>query len=354
MSTLENTQIRLIKRPTGEIKDSDFSITTESIDSSEDSLNQGDILVEHLMTGLDPGMRGWMDEMYDSYAPPVELGEVMSAASCVSRVIASRNESFTTGDLVWTFGSWQNFQVLSAELAAMCMKLPEEPRVPYSTYLSVLGYTGLTAYSGMIAVGKPQAGETILVSGAAGAVGSIAGQLAKLKAKDCRVVGIAGSKEKCEWLTNTAGFDSSINYKEVNDMRLAIQQHCPNGIDLFFDNIGGEILDAALMNINTSARILMCGTISNYNDAVDDRAGPANMWQLLVKNARIEGFTVSHPDHVARWQEYRDNMEQWIVEGKLHYRDQVVKGIDNTLEAFRSLFQSGNSGRLIMQFSDEI
>lgn len=354
MAVKENTQIRLIKRPSGEIKDSDFSIETESIDTSENSLNSGDILVEHLMTGLDPGMRGWMDEMYDSYAPPVELGAVMSAASCVSRVISSRNDGFNAGDLVWTFGSWQNFQLLPTELAAMCMKLPTQPRVPYSTYLSALGYTGLTAYSGMIAVGKPQAGETILISGAAGAVGSIAGQLAKLKAGNCRVVGIAGSKEKCEWLINTAGFDSAINYKEVVDMQAAMKQHCPDGVDLFFDNIGGKILDAALMNINSNARIVMCGTISSYNDDVGNRAGPANMWQLLVKNARIEGFTVSHPDHVARWQEYRDEIEQAIVEDKLHYRDQIVKDIENTLDAFRSLFQSGNSGRLIMQFSEDI
>lgn len=351
MAVKKNVQIRLIKRPSGVIKDSDFSISTENIDTANVSLNEGEVFMENLFTGLDPGMRGWMDDMHDSYAPPVELGTIMPA-TCVSRVIASQNSELVAGDLIWTLASWQNFQTLGPDLIPMAMKLPQEPKIPLSTYLSVLGYTGLTAYSGMLSVAKPKDGDNILVSGAAGGVGSVAGQIARHKANNCRVVGIAGSTEKCNWLKDVAGFDDVINYKNASDMQSAIKEKCPNGVDLFFDNVGGATLDAALMNLNMDARVIMCGTISNYNNDVSDRAGPANMWQLLVKNAKIEGFTVSHPEHVARWQEYRNDLENWILEGKLHYRDQIVDGIENTLNSFRSLFESSNTGRVIVKFTE--
>lgn len=349
MTQHNNTQLRLIRRPAGEIKDSDFEVRHTHVELDQSSLQQDEVVVEHLYCGLDPGLRGWMDEMYDSYIPPVELGEVMPC-TCISRVRVSRNNSWNVGDLVWGLGSWQHFQVLDGVHLGMVMKLPESPRIPLTTYLSVCGFTGLTAYSGMLAVGKPQDGEIVLISGAAGAVGSIAGQLAKIKA-DCQLIGIAGSADKCAWLREL-GFDEALNYKQVSDMQSAIKTACPDGIDLFFDNVGGDILDAALMNLNFEARVLMCGTISNYNNDVDDRAGPENMWQLLVKNARIEGFTVAH--HVPHWQAYRDDLEQWVVDEKLQYRDQIIVGLDNTLDGFRSLFTGANSGRVIMQFSQNI
>jgi NADPH-dependent curcumin reductase CurA len=351
MTIITNKQIRLTQRPQGTLQDSNFTWTEEPIDSSGATLASQEVLVEHLYAGLDPGLRGWMDDMHDSYAPPVELGSVMPC-TCISRVVASNNDQWSVGDLMWGLGAWQHYQVLDAEYLAMMMPLANPSPIPLTAYLSVCGFTGLTAYAGMLEVAKPQAGETILISGAAGAVGSVAGQLAKLKADGCTLVGIAGSVEKCDWLTDEVGFDSVINYREVDDMQAAISQACPDGINVFFDNVGGDILDAALMNLAFEARVIMCGTISNYNDDAEDRPGPKNMWQLLVKNARIEGFTVSH--YVMEWERHRGELAELVADNKLHYSDQIVVGLENTVDGFRSLFNGSNTGRVIMQFSDSV
>lgn len=351
MTQTINKQLRLTRRPHGFLKDSDFTTTEQTIDLSGEQLADQEVLVEHLYAGLDPGLRGWMDDMHDSYTPPVELDSVMPC-TCISRVVASNNAQWLVGDLIWGLGAWQHFQVFNADHLAMLMKLPNPAPIALTAYLSVCGFTGLTAYAGMLEVAKPAAGETILISGAAGAVGSIAGQLARLEYADCRIVGIAGSAAKCEWLIDSAGFDAVINYRETDDMQAAIKQACPAGIDIFFDNVGGDILDAALMNLAFEARVIMCGTISNYNNEVEDRAGPKNMWQLLVKNARIEGFTVAH--YAGEWERHRSQLSNLVVNNSLQYSEQIVVGLENTLDGFRSLFDGSNTGRVIMQFSDAV
>jgi len=351
MTITTNKQCRLSQRPSGTLQDSDFSWTEESVDLSGATLAKQEVLVEHLYAGLDPGLRGWMDDMHDSYAPPVDLDSVMPC-TCISKVVASNNDRWMVGDLIWGLGAWQHYQVLGADELAMVIKLPDPAPIPLTAYLSVCGFTGLTAYAGMLEVAKPKSGETILISGAAGAVGSVAGQLARLKTDGCTLVGIAGSSDKCDWLVKDLGFDAAINYREVDDMQAAIKHACPEGIDVFFDNVGGDILDAALMNLAFEARVIMCGTISNYNNDVDDRAGPKNMWQLLVKNARIEGFTVSH--HVMAWERHRGDLSDLVANEKLRFSDQIVIGLENTLDGFRSLFDGSNTGRVIMQFSDSV
>jgi NADPH-dependent curcumin reductase CurA len=350
MTNKVNKQLRLIERPKGMVANSDFFTTQETVDVSGVDLAAQQVLVQHLYSGLDPGMRGWMDDMHDSYMPPVELGAVM-LGTCISRVIASTHNQWQVGDLIWGLGAWQNYQVYDAGHLAMVIKLPDPAPIPLTAYLSVCGFTGLTAYAGMLEVGKPKDGECVLISGAAGAVGSVAGQLAKLKV-NCTTIGIAGSQEKCDWLVDKVGFDAVINYRETDDMSAAIKLACPNGIDIFFDNVGGEILDAALMNLNFEARALMCGTISNYNNEVADRAGPKNMWQLLVKNARIEGFTVAH--YASQWEQHRAQLSDWVANDQLVYAEQIVPGLENTLDSFRSLFNGTNTGRVVMQFAESV
>ncbi|MFK8021728.1 MAG: NADP-dependent oxidoreductase [Pseudomonadales bacterium] len=342
-----NRQIRLMKRPDGPIKDSDFATTEEPLQA----LEENQVRLQNLYFALDPALRGWMDDFNDSYIPPVPLGSVM-LTTCISRVIESNNTDYPLGSITRGLGAWELFSTVGAGGSRQVPGLEIldiDPAIPLSNYLSICGTTGLTSYFGMLDVGVPKDGETILVSGAAGAVGSVAGQLAK-RAANCRVVGLAGSEEKCAWLRNELGFDVAINYRESSDMRATLAEACPEGIDLFFDNVGGEILDAALLNLNFKARVLMCGTISNYNNEVDDRAGPANMWQLLVKNARIEGFTVAY--FAERWAEGTAELASMVKNGELKHKEQIVEGLDNTLDTFRGLFNGANQGRLIIKLAD--
>lgn len=347
MTTTLNRQIRLVARPHGPVKDEDFQFTEEPVPE----LGENQVLLQNLYFALDPALRGWMDDFNESYIPPVELGAVMSA-SCISRVIESNNPDFPVGTIVRGLGGWELYSVVgssgSRQVPGLEVITPREG-IPLSNYLSICGTTGLTSYFGLERVVQPKAGETLLVSGAAGAVGSVVGQLAK-RACDCTVVGIAGTEEKCRWLTEELGFDAAINYREVADMTAKLHEVCPQGIDAFFDNVGGEILDAALLNINMGARVIMCGTISNYNNELDDRAGPANMWQLLVKNARIEGFTVAY--FGAEWGEGTQALAEMVSRGELKFKEQIVEGLDQTLPTFRTLFTGGNDGRLMIKLAD--
>tara|TARA_B110000503_G_scaffold119739_1_gene181804 strand:- start:867 stop:1910 length:1044 start_codon:yes stop_codon:yes gene_type:complete len=347
MPERSNTQIILAKRPVGEVQNTDFQFQESVIPA----LGENGILLQNLLIALDPALRSWMDDFDGSYIPPVQLGAVMSAV-CLSRVVESRNPDFPVGTIVRGLAGWEHYTIAGADGARQVPGLEivqVDEGIPLSYYLSICGTTGLTSYFGMLRVGQPRSGDTIVISGAAGAVGSVAGQIAKNNV-DCRVVGIAGSAEKCRWLTEELGFDVAINYRETADMTSALRDACPQGIDVFFDNVGGEILEAALLNLAMGARIVMCGTISNYNNDVDDRSGPENMWQLLVKNARIEGFTVAY--YGAEWAQTTLKLAQMVKSGELKHREQIVDGLDNTIDTFRGLFVGANHGRLMVKLAD--
>ena len=347
MSTRMNRQVRLAARPKGIIKDSDFTMTEEPVPEVGD----GQVLVKTLYFPLDPAIRNWMDDYRHSYVPPIQIGDVMSA-TVLGKVIESRNPGFSPGDITWFFGGWEDYAVMDVAGIGQVRgltKMEIDPAIPMSNYLSICGTTGITSYFGLLHVGRPQLGETVLVSGAAGAVGSVVGQIAK-NLRQCRVVGIAGGPEKCAWLTDELGFDAAIDYKNTADMTAAIGEACPGGADVFFDNVGGEILDAALMNLNFGARVVMCGTISNYGEGVDV-PGPRNMWQLLVKNARIEGFTVAYYNE--QWPIATRLLHKWRTAGFIKFREEVVEGLENAVGTFRKLFTGENRGRLIMKIADE-
>jgi NADPH-dependent curcumin reductase CurA len=345
---LVNKQIRLVKRPSGLVVESDFERTEEEIAPLKD----GQVLIKHLYLALDPALRNWMDDYAHSYLPPVELGDVMGSI-CLGKVVESRHPDFQAGDITWGLGGWEQYRIMTADSNRQVqglMVMHPDPDLPLSHYLSVCGTTGLTGYFGMLEVGQPKAGENILISGAAGAVGSVAGQVAK-SAVECNLVGIAGSDEKCQWLRDELGFDKTINYKTCTDMSAAISAACPGGIDVFFDNVGGDILNAAIMNLNFRARILMCGAISQYNrEDHYNQPGPTNLWQLLVKNARIEGFTVAY--YAERWAEATITLEDMVKSGELKFKEEVVEGLENAISAFQKLFSGANSGRLIVKLAD--
>ena len=346
MTERVNRQIRLIARPKGLPQPGDFETTTEPVPAIDD----GQVLVRHLYLALDPAIRNWMDDYNDSYIPPIQLGDVVTSIA-IGQVVESKHPDFSPGDLTWHIGGWEEYRVVGIEGMRQVRGitlLDPDPDIELSNYLSICGTTGLTSLFGMLDVGKPGIGETVLVSGAAGAVGSVAGQIAK-NIRQCRVVGIAGGREKCEWIVNDCGFDAAIDYKSVDDMRAAIAEASPDGVDVFFDNVGGEILDAALMNLNFAARVVMCGSISNYGDGVDS-SGPKNLWQLLVKNASLAGFTVAY--YGERWDEGTKLLARWRKAGFIQYREEVVEGLDYTLETFQRLFTGQNKGRLLMKIFD--
>jgi len=314
-------------------KDSDFQWTQEPVRA----LNDGEFLVHIEYLSLDPTNRGWAER--DTYLPAVKLGDVMRGGA-IGIVEESRNPNFKTGDHVSGLLGWQEYAISDGTGVA---KLPEIPELPLTAHLGLFGHIGLTAYYGLLDVGLPKAGETLVVSGAAGAVGSLVGQIGKIVG--CRVVGIAGSDEKCRWLTGELGFDAAINYKTENVLE-ALKRECPNGIDVAFENVGGQILDSVLALINLGARISLCGMISQYN-ATDRPQGPANLFMLIVKRARIQGFLVS--DYMARAAEAMSKLGGWYVEGKIKYRVDVVEGLEQTPRAVNKLFDGSNQGKLVVK-----
>ncbi|HVZ69121.1 MAG TPA: NADP-dependent oxidoreductase [Rhizomicrobium sp.] len=327
-----NRQWILRKRPQGDIKPGDLELVETPIPVP----GPGQILARTLYLSLDPTNRIWMSDM-DQYMPPVQLGEVMRGGT-IGVVEQSNNPDFQKGDLVSGIAGWQEFAVSDGG-----MKLP--PGVPPTAAMSVLGMTGMTAYFGLLDVGKPKAGETVVVSAAAGAVGSIAGQIAKLKG--CRVVGLAGSDEKCRHVVKDFGFDACINYKKEN-IAAALKRECPGGIDVDFENAGGEILEAVMGQLNLHARIALCGMISTYNDTTP-KPGP-NLAPLLMKRARIEGFIII--DYFHRMGEFLAEMGPWVAQGKIKHDVHIVKGLENALSALDLLFTGGNTGKLLVQVSD--
>src|SRR5690349_8055404 len=330
-----NRQWRLKRRPDGDIKPGDLELT----ETPKPVPANGEMLIRNVYLSLDPTNRIWMSDM-DQYMPPVEVGDVMRGGT-LGVVEQSNNPAFKAGDIVIPgLGGWQDYVT-----APFAQKIEKGP-LPLPAYMSVLGMTGATAYFGLLDLGKPKTGETVVVSAAAGAVGSIVGQIAKLKG--CRVVGIAGSDEKCRHLVKDFGFDACINYKKEN-IRAALKRECPNGIDVDFENAGGEILEAILEQINLKARIVLCGMISGYNDK-EPRPGPS-LVNILMKRARIEGFIII--DYFPRLGEFFADMSKWVAEGKIKYDTTIVKGIENSLSALNMLFTGGNTGKLLVQVSDE-
>ncbi|MGN6371779.1 MAG: NADP-dependent oxidoreductase [Solirubrobacteraceae bacterium] len=333
---LVNHQFRLASRPQGMVGAEHFDYVQEPVGELAD----GEVLVQVLYVSLDPAMRGWMNEGR-SYVPPVAIGEVMRAAT-VGRVLDSRSDRFAAGDHV---SSWLGVQQYAAIGADALMKVDTE-LAPLPTHLGALGMPGMTAYFGLLDVGEPKEGDTVVVSAAAGAVGSVVGQIAKLKGS--RAVGIAGGEQKCNWIVEELGFDAAIDYKRES-VADGLKRHCPDGIDVYFDNVGGEILDAALARLARGARVVICGAISQYNN-IDSMRGPSNYMSLLVNRARMEGFVVI--DYMGRYPEAMREMGGWIAEGKLHAREDVVEGFERFPEALRKLFEGENVGKLVLKVAD--
>ncbi|MEV8094058.1 NADP-dependent oxidoreductase [Kitasatospora sp. NPDC085879] len=329
-----NRQIRLAARPQGEVKPTDW----EHADTPAAEPGEGEFAGRTRFVSLDPAMRGWLDDR-PSYLPPVGLGEVMRAGTVVE-VTASNHPTYRVGDhVVGTFGVQEH--VVSDGRGTLRV---DPAAAPLSTYLGALGMPGMTAYFGLLEVGALKDGETVVVSGAAGAVGTIVGQIAKVKG--CRVVGIAGGPDKCALLTEELGFDAAIDYR-TEDVRAALRTHCPDGIDVYFDNVGGPILDAALTRLAMHARVVVCGAISQYN-AESKVEGPSNYLSLLVRRARMEGFVVF--DYAARYKDAATEMAGWIAEGRLKVKEHIVRGtVDDFPATLQMLFRGENVGKLVLE-----
>ncbi|NJK57935.1 MAG: NADP-dependent oxidoreductase [Pleurocapsa sp. SU_5_0] len=338
MTTKMNRQWCLATRPIGAIAESNFEWKQEPVPT----LEEGQILVRNIYLSLDPTNRGWLNEG-DNYLPPVAIGEVMRGFG-IGVVERSRNAKFPEGTLVQGFLGWQDYAIADGTDLNQFQK---DPSVPLTAYLGLFGFIGMTAYFGLLDIGKPKAGETLVVSGAAGAVGSLVGQIGKIKG--CRVVGIAGSEEKCRWLKDELGFDAAINYKTESVLE-SLQQHCPDGIDVYFENVGGEILDAVLSLINLRARIVLCGLISQYN-ATEPVPGPYNFINIVTQRAKLEGFIIL--DYFNRAQEALADLGQWYAQGKIKYRIDAIDGLENAPRAINKLFDGTNQGKLIIRVSEE-
>lgn len=333
-----NRQVRLAARPVGLPKPSDWKFAEEPVGQP----GPGGVLVKVQMLSVDPAMRGWMNEGR-SYIPPVGLGEVMRAIG-VGTVAASNHPSFTVGDtVVGGFGIQTHCLLDEAGVKRAALTKIDLGKGSASQWLNSLGMPGMTGYFGLLEVGQPKAGETVVVSGAAGAVGQTVGQVAKIKG--CRVVGIAGGKDKCDFVVQELGYDACIDYK-AGAVRDGLKQHCPNGVDVYFDNVGGEILDTVLTRINRKARIVVCGAISQYNNTTPVK-GPSNYLSLLVNRARMEGIVVF--DWANRYPEAMRQIALWMREGKFKSRQDVVEGIDQFPSALNMLFEGRNFGKLVLK-----
>jgi NADPH-dependent curcumin reductase CurA len=331
-----NRQFRLAARPVGLPKASDWSFTEEAVQQPED----GQVLVKVHYVSLDPAMRGWMAEGR-SYIRPVAIGEVMRALAA-GTVLASKHPDVTVGDRITGLFGVQEYAIASGDSV---MRV-DTGRAPLPVYLSALGMPGMTAYFGLLDIGRPEPGETVVVSGAAGAVGGIVGQIAKLKG--ARAVGIAGGADKCVHAMRELGFDAAIDYK-AGDLDAALREHCPEGVDVYFDNVGGEILDAVLVHLARNARVVICGAISQYNASA--LRGPANYLSLLVNHASMTGFVVS--DYGDRYAEGLREMASWYAEGALKSREDVAEGLENFPETLLRLYSGQNTGKLVLKLSEE-
>ncbi len=336
--TLSNAQCRLAARPVGLPEPADWDLVQEEAPEPQDG--EFRVAVDYL--SVDPAMRSWMNAGR-SYVPPVEIGEVMRAAG-IGRVIDSRHPEFKVGEHVYGVFGVQRYAVSDGQGVTRV----DTTLAPAAVHLGVLGISGLTAYFGLLDVGRPEPGQTVVVSGAAGSVGSVVGQIARIKG--CRAVGIAGGEEKCRWLVDELGFDAAIDYKR-GDIREQLRQHAPDGLDVFFDNVGGEVLEAALGRLARGARVVLSGAISQYN-ATEAPRGPANYMQLLVARASMTGFVIF--DYAARYGEGVAQLAQWLRSGELQSREHIVHGdIDKFPDVLLELFRGGNTGKLVLALDGE-
>ena len=329
-----NRQFRLAARPVGMPKESDFSLAGAPVPAPAD----GQVLVETVYLSVDPYMRGRITGI-KTYADPVNVGDLMVGGT-VGRVVESKAPGFAPGDFVVGYWGWQEYAAVSAQgLQKLDPKL-----APVSTALGVLGMPGMTAYFGFLEICRPKPGETVVVSGAAGAVGSLVGQIARMKG--CRAIGIAGTDQKVDWMKNELGFDGAFNYKTTSDYGAKLKELCPQGIDCYFDNVGGRITDAIFPQLNVFARVSVCGQISQYN-LEKPEPGPRLLSYVLVKQVKVEGFIVSRWQ--SRWGEGIAQMAEWLRDGKLKYREDVVEGFENTAKAFIALFGGDNTGKMLVK-----
>lgn len=336
MTERMNRRWLLAERPTGMVEERNFRWSEEP---APETLAEGEVLVRNLYLSCDPTQRGWMAR--DTYLPAIRIGEVIRGGAG-GRVEQSRNPNYAPGDLVTGLFGWQDYAVVRA--GERPSKVP--PGVSLPLAMGVLGMTGLTAYFGLLDVGRPAPGETVVVSGAAGATGSIVGQIARLKG--CRAIGIAGGREKCDWLVREAKFDAAIDYK-AEDVAARLRELCPKGIDVYFDNVGGDILDFALARLAMRGRVVLCGAISQYNDAKSP-PGPKNYLSLLLNRGRMEGFIVF--DYMSRAHEGVAELAKWLGAGEIVDRVDVQEGLEGAPRALRRLFLGENVGKQLVKIAD--
>lgn len=332
-----NRRITLAARPTGLPKESDFLLATAPVPAP----GPGEVLVRSLYLSVDPYMRGRMNEAR-SYADPVAIGAVMGGG-VVGVVEESNSPAFAKGDFAMGDLGWQEY----AAVAARAVRKVDPALAPITTSLGVLGMPGLTAYFGLLEIGQPKAGETVVVSGAAGAVGSLVGQIAKIVG--CRAVGIAGTQAKCDYITGELGFDAAFDYRTTPDYHASLKELCPRGVDVYFDNVGGVISDAVFRLINTRARVAVCGQIAEYN-LERPQPGPRWLTTLLVRQARVEGFLVFQ--FAAKYAEGLRRMAAWLREGKLKYAEDIAVGIENAPAAFIGMLQGRNTGKQLVKIAE--
>jgi NADPH-dependent curcumin reductase CurA len=333
--TEQNRRWLLARRPTGTVSAEDFQLVVEPVPEPA----EGEALIRNLYFSCDPTQRGWM--AMDTYLPIVPLGAVMRAFAA-GRVVRSKNPRLAEGQLVQGLFGWQDYALVQQGQAS-----PVPAGVPLETALSVLGVTGLTAYFGLLEVGRPQAGETVVVSGAAGATGSAVGQIARIHG--CRPIGIAGGPEKCRELVAELGYEAAIDYKR-EDVAARLRELCPKGIDVYFDNVGGAILDAALANLAMRGRVVLCGAISRYDGGPGAGAGPKNYMNLVIRRGRMEGFIVL--DYWPRAPEAVEKLAGWLREGSLKDRVDVVHGFENAPAALARLFKGENRGKQLVKIAE--
>ena len=332
-----NNQIRLASRPSGWVTADNFTLTEEAVPE----VGQGQLLVRNIFMSVDPYMRGRMNKA-KSYVPSFQVGEVLQAG-VVGEVIASSNKDYAEGDFVTGMLGWENYSLSDG---TGLHKVPKGP-APLSYHLGILGMPGMTAYVGLHTIGKAQPGETVFVSAASGAVGSVVGQLAKLHG--CIVTGCAGADDKVDLLKAEFGYDAAFNYRQSQSLPKSISEVCPDGIDVDFENVGGEIFEAVLWNMREFGRVALCGMISNYNDE-ELQPGPRGMTVIIGRRLTIQGFIVT--DHLEAGKEYVSKAIQWLAEGKLKYHETIAEGIENAPSAFIDLLQGKNIGKQIVRLAD--
>lgn len=332
-----NRQIVLARRPEGLVTDEDFAV----VDAPMHELGEGEALMRTVYLGMDATVRTWLNRG-EGYLPAVEIGEVVRCSG-IGEVVATDTDVYAVGDLVYSLGGWQQYAVVRDDV----FTTPLEPGTDLRSMMSVFGSTGAAAYFGLLDIGDPQPGETVVVSAAAGATGSLAGQIAKIKG--CRVVGIAGTDEKCRWVIEELGFDACINHRTA-DLDAALREHCPERVDVYFDNVGGRILDAVLGHLAVHGRVVLCGAIAVYNQQ-GRPPGPANYLNLIARRGKMQGFITI--DSWDRFPECMAQLGRWAAEGRLRWREELVEGLEQCPRALNMLFTGENTGKVVVQVAPE-